>query len=119
MRFWLAVFVVTRLLSQFKAAYDWLLASLPGIGGAVRMVALARFARVMASLYAAGVSIPEALRAAAAATGNAYMERRMVSAIPALQGGRGIAEALIATRISSRRWSSPCWEPASRPAAWT
>ncbi len=92
-------YIVTRLLSQFKTAYDWLLASLPGIGGAVRMVALARFARVIASLYAAGVSIPEALRAAAAATGNAYMEHRMVSAIPALQGGRGIAEALVATRI--------------------
>ena len=57
-----AGYVVTRLLSQFKVAYDWLLAFLPGIGGAVRMVALARFARVMASLYAAGVSIPEALR---------------------------------------------------------
>ncbi len=92
-------YVVTRLLSQFKVAYDWLIATLPGIGGAVRMVALARFARVIASLYAAGVSIPEALRAAAAATGNAYMERRMVAAIPALQGGHGIAEALVATRI--------------------
>jgi len=94
-----AGYVITRILSQFKAAYDWLLASLPGIGGAVRMVALARFARVIASLYAAGVSIPEALRAAAAATGNAYMERRMVSAIPALQGGHGIVEALQATGI--------------------
>jgi len=95
----LGVFVLTRLLSQFKAAYDGLLAHLPGIGGVVRMIALARFSRVMASLYAAGVSIPEALRSAAAATGNAYMEGRMVSAVPALQGGRGIAEALVATRI--------------------
>ena len=95
----LGVFVLTRLLSQFKLAYDGLLAHLPGIGNVVRMVGLARFSRVMGSLYAAGVSIPEALRAAAAATGNAYMERRMVSAVPALQGGRGIAEALVATRI--------------------
>ena len=94
-----AGYVATRLLSNFKGAYDWLLASLPGIGGAVRMVALARFARVIASLFAAGVSIPECLRAAAAATGNAYMERRMVSAVPALQDGRGIAEALSATRV--------------------
>jgi len=94
-----AVYVLTRLGSQFKGAYDALLAHLPPVGGVVRMIALARFSRVMASLYAAGVSIPEALRAAAAATGNAYMERRMVSAIPALQDGRGIAEALVATRI--------------------
>ena len=80
-------------------AYDAVLANAPPIGGVVRMIALARFSRVMASLYAAGVSIPEALRAAAAATGNAYMERRMVSAVPALQGGRGIAEALVATKM--------------------
>ena len=94
-----AGYVITRLLSQFKSAYDWLLATLPGVGGAVRMIALARFSRVMGSLYAAGVGIPECLRAAAAATGNAYMEGRMIQAVPALQGGRGIAEALVATHI--------------------
>lgn len=94
-----AIYVVGRLLSQFKTAYDWLIASLPGIGGAIRMIALARFARALASLYAAGVSIPDALRYAAAATGNAFMAKRMISAIPALQGGRGITEALMATNI--------------------
>ena len=95
----LAVFILTRLASQFKVFYDGIIANMPPIGGVVRMIALARFSRVMASLYAAGVSIPEALRSAAAATGNAYMERRMISAVPALQGGHGIAEALVATRI--------------------
>ena len=95
----LAVFILTRLASQFKVFYDGIIAHMPPIGGVVRMIALARFSRVIASLYAAGVSIPEALRSAAAATGNAYMERRMISAVPALQGGHGIAEALVATRI--------------------
>jgi len=92
-------YVLTRLFSQFKTTYDWIIASLPGIGGAVRMVALARFARALASLYAAGVGIPDALRYSAAATGNAFMAKRMVSAIPALQGGKGITEALMATNI--------------------
>jgi len=94
-----ALYVLTRLASQFKATYDGLIANLPPIGGVVRMIGLARFARVMASLYAAGVSIPEALRGAAAATGNAYLARRMMSAIPSLQGGRGITEALQATHV--------------------
>lgn len=94
-----AGYVVGKMLRQFRVAFDGLIASLPGIGGAVRMVSLARFARALASLYAAGVSIPEALRFSAAATGNAFMEKRMVSAIPALQGGRGITEALQATHI--------------------
>lgn len=94
-----AGYIVTRFLAQFKAAYDWLLATLPGIGGAVRMVALARFARALASLYAAGVSIPESLRFAAAATGNAYMEERIIRAIPAIRDGRGITEALMASGV--------------------
>ena len=63
------------------------------------MIALARFARVLSSLYAAGLPIPEMIQGAAAATGNAYMERRMCTAIPAIQGGRGLTEALHATRM--------------------
>jgi type IV pilus assembly protein PilC len=94
-----AIYVVGKLLSQFKVVFDALIAGLPGIGGAVRMIALARFSRALASLYASGVGIPEALRFSAAATGNAYMARRMISAIPAIQGGQGIAQALAATRI--------------------
>jgi len=95
----LTIYVLTRMASQFKAFYDALLAHLPLIGGVVRMIGLARFARVLASLYAAGVSVPEALKAAAAATGNAFMEGRMLSALPALMDGRGIAESLQATRV--------------------
>lgn len=94
-----AGFIAGKLLSQFRVAFDGLIASLPGIGGAVRMIALARFARALSSLYAAGVAIPEALRFSAEATGNAFMAKRMISAIPALQGGRGITEALQATRV--------------------
>ena len=93
------IYVAGRLLSQFKVFYDGILANMPGVGGAVRMIALARFSRAIASLYAAGVAIPEALRYSAAATGNAFMAKRMLTAIPALMGGRGIAEALMATGI--------------------
>ena len=60
---------------------------MPGIGGAVRMIALARFSRAIASLYAAGVAIPEALRYSAAATGNAFMAKRMLTAIPPCRAG--------------------------------
>jgi type IV pilus assembly protein PilC len=94
-----ALYALIRWLSQFKTVYDAILATLPPFAGAVRMVALARFARVLSSLYAAGVSIPEALTGAANATGNAYLARRMLSAIPALQGGRGIAESLMKTGV--------------------
>ena len=93
------IFVATRVASQFKLFYDSLIAHLPPFAGAVRMIALARFARVLSSLYAAGLPIPEILKGAAAATGNAYMEKRMISALPAIEGGHGLTEALRATRV--------------------
>ncbi len=95
----LALYVVGKLLSQFKFVFDAIIYSLPGIGGAIRMIAIARFARALASLYASGVGIPEAIRFSAAATGNEFLSRRMTSAIPAIMGGRGIAESLAATRV--------------------
>jgi len=93
------IFFLTRLFAQFKVGYDWLIASLPGIGGAVRMIGLARFARALASLYAAGISIPNALRSAAMATGNGFLAKRLISAVPAIQDGRGMTEALGKTKI--------------------
>ena len=95
----LAVYVVGKLLSQFKFVFDAVIYSLPGIGGAVRMISVARFARALSSLYAAGVGIPEAIRFSAAATGNEFLARRMMSAIPAIMGGQGIAASLAATRV--------------------
>ena len=94
-----AIYVVGKLLSQFKFVFDAVIYSLPGIGGAVRMISVARFARSMASLYASGVGIPQSIRYSAAATGNEFLSRRMSSAIPSIMGGRGIAESLAATRV--------------------
>ena len=94
-----ALFVTGRLLSQFKVFYDGILVYVPAVGGAIRMIALARFSRAIASLYAAGVAIPEALKFAAAATGNAFLAKRMMSAIPSIMAGRGIAESLMATNV--------------------
>ena len=93
----LGIYVLTRLGSQFKTAYDAFLSNLPAIGGAVRMIALARFSRALALLYAAGVPIPNALRTAAAASGNAFLARKMIRAVPALETGEGIAHALMQT----------------------
>ncbi len=91
------VLLLTRIGAQFKVAYDAVLSHLPGIGGAVRMIALARFARALSLLYAAGVAIPRAIETAAAASGNAYLGRKMVRAIPDLEAGEGMAASLGAT----------------------
>jgi type IV pilus assembly protein PilC len=92
-----AVVVLTKVGSQFKYTYDAIIAHLPAIGGAVRMIALARFARALALLYGAGDAVPNAVRTAAAASGNAYLGRKMVRAIPAMEAGEGIAASLAET----------------------
>lgn len=94
-----AIFAVNRLGAQAKLPYHTFLAMLPSIGGTVRMVALARFARTLSSLYAAGVAIPKAIQSAAETCGNAYLSRRIVRAIPRITAGQGIVESMRDTNV--------------------
>ncbi len=60
----LAVVAAVRILLQIeplREAYDSLKLMIPGIGGLVRQLAMARFSRAMAALYAAGVPLPRAI----------------------------------------------------------
>jgi type IV pilus assembly protein PilC len=92
-----AIYILTKLGTQFKNVYDAVLSNIPSVAGAVRMIALARFARSLSLLYAAGVAIPEAVRMAAAASGNMYLAHKMVRAIPAIQNGEGLVQSLSGT----------------------
>ena len=93
------IYVFTRLASQARVTCDAIMAMLPAIGGTVRLIALARFCRALALLYAAGVAIPSALRGAAGACGNAYLGRKMVRAVPGLEAGQGMAQSLGGTGV--------------------
>jgi len=90
----LGFYIINRLGMQQKRGYDTVTANIPGIGGTVRLVALARFARAMASLYGAGVSMPQAIQGAAEACGNAFLGTRMIRAIPDIEAGQGLASSL-------------------------
>ncbi len=93
------LFVLNRLGAQAKQGYHALLAVTPGIGGTVRMIALARFARTLSSLYAAGVALPQAIKSAAETCGNTYLGGRIVRAIPRIAAGGGIVESLRDTNV--------------------
>ena len=95
----LMLFVLNKWGAQSRTAYDAVLAHIPSVGGTVRMVALARFARSLSALYAAGVVFPAAVRSAAAACGNAYLGGRMMGAIPAMMSGGGLTQALGSTGV--------------------
>jgi type IV pilus assembly protein PilC len=94
-----AIFVINQLGAQWKLPYHTFLAMLPSIGGTVRMIALARFCRSLASLYAAGVAIPRAIQSAAETCGNAFLASRIVRAIPRITAGQGIVESMRDTNV--------------------
>ncbi len=90
----LGFYIINRLGMQQKRGYDTFTANIPGIGGTVRLVALARFARALASLYGAGVSMPQAIQGASEACGNAFLGAKMIRAIPDIEAGQGLAWSL-------------------------
>lgn len=90
----LGFYIINRLGMQQKCGYDTFTANIPGIGGTVRLVALARFARALASLYGAGVGMSQAIQGAAEACGNAFLGTKMIRAIPDIEAGQGLAWSL-------------------------
>ena len=92
-------YVMTRLATSFRWFYDAALSIIPGISGAVRMIAFARFGRTLAAMYAAGVNIAQALHYSIQASGNTYLGGRMAPMIPMIQAGEGITSTFSHTRI--------------------
>ncbi|MCW3060520.1 MAG: Type secretory pathway, component PulF [Capsulimonas sp.] len=97
--FILGCYILGRLATGFRWFYDAVLSILPWIGGAVRMIAFARFGRTLASMYSAGVNIVRAIHYSTEACGNTYLAGRMESIGTALQAGGGITEAFHRTGI--------------------
>ncbi len=93
------LFAVSRLGQQAQGVYHALIANMPGVGGAVRMIALARFSRTLASLFMAGIGIPQAVRTAAESCGNGYLAARITRALPRIMAGDGLTEPLRATGV--------------------
>ena len=72
---------------------DALANALPIIGGVHRKLALARFSRSLASMYDAGIGVPDAVAACAPLCGNRMTASRLELAAEALRSGTGIEEA--------------------------
>lgn len=82
-----------------RLCYDTIKSHLPYFGSTVRMLSLAKFARALAALYSAGVSVQSALLTSAEVAGNAYLAAGMRRAAEALVGGASIGEAFQAARV--------------------
>mgnify|MGYP000751898458 FL=1 len=98
----LAVVAVVRILLQIeplREAYDSLKLMIPGIGGLVRQLAMARFSRAMAALYSAGVPLPRAIAISALAADNYYLTKHLRRAIADVEHGQSISEAFRRTGV--------------------
>jgi type IV pilus assembly protein PilC len=109
LEWWLAVLggvasvtLTVLLLIQTKAgryAWDKLVLSLPIIGGTIRFALVERFCRVLASMAAAGVALPEALRVATDSLHNRVFIRSLSKVNQEMLEGQGLSVPLSRTRL--------------------
>lgn len=83
------VIVFKRWKKTIKGRYLWhtLLLKIPVIKNVIAKVAIARFARIFASLMSAGVPIVEAITTTAGAMGNAVIEKELLDSNKAIKEG--------------------------------
>jgi len=95
-----ATVVVLKLFFQFngvKLVWDFVKIQPPIIGTCARKIAMSRFSRAMALMYAVGIPIAETVTVAADACGNLAIARGIKFGVPALQQGEGLTETLAKT----------------------
>jgi type IV pilus assembly protein PilC len=96
----LAVFVFVALRTDWgRTERDRLLLRLPVLGDLVRHAILERFCRILSSMVAAGVPLPEALAVTSEATNNRVFRHGLDEAREAMLRGEGLAEPLSATGL--------------------
>jgi type IV pilus assembly protein PilC len=97
-----AVVLIVLLAMQTKAgryAWDRLLLGFPVIGTTVRFALVERFCRVLASMAAAGVALPEALRVATDSLQNRVFIRSLSRVNQEMLEGQGLAMPLSRTKL--------------------
>jgi type II secretory pathway component PulF len=80
---------------------DWLLLYTPVAGGATKKAAVARFTRTFELMQRAAVPLSEAVREAAASTGNVLVARRVAAPASMLDSGGRLVDCLRAAGIFS------------------
>jgi type IV pilus assembly protein PilC len=85
--------------STLSYVYDTVKSYIPYFGKTVRMLAIAKFSRAMASLYAAGVQIPTAMEISARVSGNQYLSTLIHRAVVGVKSGDEMATAFRATGV--------------------
>lgn len=78
---------------------DRLLMKIPVVKDIIKKVAIARFARIFASLMGAGVNVVDALNVTSKALGNAVIEDELIEASKAVINGQQLSVPLSASKV--------------------
>jgi type II secretory pathway component PulF len=98
----LAIYAVYRSFSRSetgKDRIDTMKLAVPVLGGVIERLALLKLARALGALFAAGVSWPKAVGLAADAAGNRCIGAEVRKAVPAVEKGKPLSEALATSRL--------------------
>lgn len=82
-----------------KTMWDHFLSVIPFFGSLARGFALAKFGQTFAAMYRSGIIAADAVRYAAASSGNAVVENAVIRAEVPMRQGQGIAASLSATQV--------------------
>ena len=82
-----------------RHARDRLVLALPVVGGTVQYALVERFCRILASMVAAGVPLPQALQVATESLHNVVFSRALAEVAEAMLEGEGLATPLIRTGL--------------------
>lgn len=82
-----------------KKLFDAFLLKIPIIKVLVTKVAIARFARIFASLMGAGVSVLESLQVTAQALGNHVIEQELLNAAKEVKNGKQLSQSISEIKI--------------------
>jgi len=92
--------VMAKLVFQFgppRLVWDEVKTSVPILGTVARKIAMSRFCKALALLYASGIPITRAVSIAADAGANVALARKLKMAVPGLNEGHSLTEALART----------------------
>jgi type IV pilus assembly protein PilC len=95
----LALLFVAKRTDRGRATLDGLLLKLPVVGDLIRHAVLERLCRVLSSMTAAGVPLPEAMAVAADTCNNAVYRNGLTRVREAMVQGEGLAAPLAATGL--------------------
>ena len=96
---WVLLFLVSQRFERGKYAWHAFLLRVPVLGETIQYALVERFCRVMASMVAAGVNLPEAIRVATDSLRNRVFIKRLNGVTEQMLEGQGIAGPLARTRL--------------------